>query len=135
MMVFSKTSAALESSLHAQWQRIATIGHNISNEDTPGYQTKRVSFEDALLTEIERAEGSRMRYTVMDGGKSAYERLASLQPEEYALEGLEGRADGNNVDLINEQTELARVQIQYQALRQRISGYYSNLQYAMTGGR
>ena len=134
-MTFSTTSAALESSLAALWKRTGVISHNIANEDTPGYKAKRIAFEDSLARAIAGIESGRESKLSTISREDAYTRIATVKHEEYELEGLATRADGNNVDIINEQAELARVQIQYQAVRQRISGYYSNLQYAINGGR
>jgi len=134
-MTFSTTSAALEASLAGLWKRVGTISHNIANEDTPGYQAKRIAFEDSLAQAIAGIESERRSKLSTISRDDAYDRLAAVRPQEYELEGLATRADGNNVDLINEQAELARVQMQYQAVRQRISGYYSNLQYVINGGR
>lgn len=132
MLILSNSSAALESSLAAQWKRMGTIAGNIANEDTPGYKAKRISFEDSLSSELSKIQG--MRLSGEERAK-AYKDIMGLEAVEYNLENFEGRADGNNVDLINEQAELARVQIQYQALRQRVSSYYSSVQYAINGGR
>ena len=137
MVLFNKQSAAMESALSAQWKRLGVIAHNIANEDTPGYQAKRVAFEETLAREIALVESGRS-HTAGASGLSraeAVRRLSGVSAQEYELGGLEGRADGNNVDILNEQTELARVQYQYQALRQRLSGYYSNMQNIIRGGR
>jgi flagellar basal-body rod protein FlgB len=129
MILGSKSNAVLESALRGLWQRQRAILHNIANEDTPGFRAKRVEFESILQREIisARRDGLSKRDSVR--------RLGTVAPMEYEQGGTPGRADGNNVDIDSEYLELARVQIQYEAVQQRINGYYSNLRYVITGGR
>ena len=132
MLNFSVSNAALENSLSGLWQRTGAIAHNIANQDTPGFQARRVSFEDSLAREIDIVRNGRNRGMTR---REAIGRVQNVQSTHYRLEGLPHRADGNNVDIINEQIELARVQEQYRAVRQRISAYYSGLENAIRGGR
>lgn len=130
-MIFETTqSAAMERSLSAMWQRAQLISNNIANEDTPGYKSKKLAFEGMLQHEIRAASSSRgmtrsAKAAAISGTKSAV----------YDDPTLSVRADGNNVNLDNEHIELARVQLQYQALKEKINGHYSQLKYAISGGR
>ncbi|MCL2033863.1 MAG: flagellar basal body rod protein FlgB [Oscillospiraceae bacterium] len=126
----SVKSATMERSLSALWQRAQLISHNIANEDTPGYKAKRLAFENILQKEIHSARSSK---NMSRSQKAA--KISGAQSVIYDLKHLSGRADGNNVVLDNEHIELARVQLQYQALRDKINGHYANLKYAISGGR
>lgn len=129
MFAQSLSSAVLEKAMSATWQKAELITHNIANEDTPGYKAKRLEFEGLLKAAMQ----SNMRTSAFD--KTArLSRINGLQPVVYSDESNEVRIDGNNVDTDAEQIELARVQIQYQALRDRVNGHYSLLKYAITGG-
>ncbi|MDR2909169.1 MAG: flagellar basal body rod protein FlgB [Oscillospiraceae bacterium] len=130
MFTQSVSSAALEKAMSATWQKAELITHNIANEDTPGYKAKRLEFESLLGAAME----SNMRATAFDK-TSRISRINNLQPVVYSDDSHEVRIDGNNVDIDSEQMELARTQIQYQALRDRVSGHYSLLKYAISGGR
>lgn len=132
-MLFSESvgSAALEKALSATWQKTQVVVHNISNEDTPGYKAKRVEFDSLLRRELGQTG---MKYSTMSKSERI-DRIKSVQPVVYSDESTEGRIDGNNVDIVSEQVELARLQIQYQALRDRINGHYNTLKYAISGGR
>lgn len=130
MFLKSAASTAMEKALSGTWQRAQIINHNIANEDTPGYKAKRVAFENVLQNEIQSQRNMRNL-----SKRDAVSRLEKLTPTVYADESTIGRADGNNVDINAEQIELARVQMQYQALTQRVMGYYSTLKYAISGGR
>ena len=129
MISNSVTSAALEAAASASWQRMQLIANNISNEDTPGYKAKRMEFESILKNELR----SKMRFTSSFGDTA--QRISKIQPYFYEDDSTEARIDGNNVNIDSEEIELARVQIQYDALMQRIGGHYSQLRYAITGGR
>lgn len=130
MFLQSSSSAALEKALDATWQRMNVISHNISNEDTPGYKAKRLNFESQLAAEIRKLQN-----TNNGNRQSTLDRLNHLQPQVYEDRSTIGRADGNNVDILAEQTELGRTVLYYQALSQRVSGHYSLLKYAISGGR
>ncbi|MCL2069109.1 MAG: hypothetical protein FWH00_04340 [Oscillospiraceae bacterium] len=82
MLNFSVSNAALENALRALWQRTGTIGHNITNQDTPGFKARRVSFEDALAREIDFIRSGR-------GGaisrREALERITNVRTTEYRL--------------------------------------------------
>lgn len=130
-MLFETTkSAAAERALSAVWQRAQLISNNIANEDTPGYKGKKLAFEGYLRNEIRAAESSR--------GLSREQKVGIVERTKTRVfddPTLSVRADGNNVNLDNEHIELARAQLQYQALREKINGHYSALKYAISGGR
>ena len=135
MSVFadSISSAALEKALSANWQKAQLISNNIANEDTPGYKARRMEFESYLRRELQN-QSSNMRVTAMTK-RQKISRISTLRPYVYQDKSTVGRADGNNVNLDSEQMELARVQIQYQALRDKINSHYQALKYAISGGR
>ena len=56
-MLNSVTTVALTSALDALALRQTTIANNIANVNTPNYQAKRVSFEDALAASIKAGDG------------------------------------------------------------------------------
>jgi flagellar basal-body rod protein FlgB len=129
MLLGSVTNAAMEKTLSALWQRQQTISHNIANEDTPGYKAKRLDFESLLAEELSALQRDKA------STRESISRIGSLRAREYELEGLTGRADENNVDLDSEYIEMARNQIHYEAVQQKVTGYYTNLQYVISGGR
>jgi flagellar basal-body rod protein FlgB len=120
----------LEKSLSALWQKQQLITNNIANEDTPGYKAKRMEFENLLRKEMDG-----MARVSAVSRKEQLARIEDVSPQIYDDEATEVRADGNNVNIHNEQIELARAQIQYDALQRKISGHYSTLKYAISGGR
>jgi flagellar basal-body rod protein FlgB len=129
MLLGSVSNAAMEKALSGLWQRQQTISHNIANEDTPGYKAKRLDFESLLAQELSALRRDRT------STRESISRIGSLRAREYELGGLTGRADENNVDLDSEYIEMARNQIHYEAVQQKVNGYYTNLQYVISGGR
>ena len=126
----SLSVAMMEKSASALWRRQQVILHNVANEDTPGYKAKRLEFESALRREL---HAGTPRVSAISG--SALQRVERQAPIVYEDNSTIGRADGNNVNILNEQIEMARTQIQYNALLQRISGHYATLKYVISGGR
>lgn len=124
----SLSAAMMEKSLSALWKRNQVTMHNIANEDTPGYKAKRVEFESLLNREM-----NAMTNVTTFGKRNTIARVNSVEPIVYDDRSTVGRADGNNVDIDAENIELARIQIQYNALAQKITGHYNNLRYAFTG--
>ncbi|WRS26699.1 flagellar basal body rod protein FlgB [Oscillospiraceae bacterium MB08-C2-2] len=129
-MINSSIPATLaEKSLSAQWQKMQLVMHNIANEDTPGYKAKRMEFENILQKELTAARSAAAPRSQL------LQKVQEAQPYVYEDNTTSIRADGSNVDIDSEHVELARIQIQYQALQQKISAHYSSLKYAITGGR
>lgn len=128
MFETSVPTAMLEKALSSAWKRGQVITHNIANEDTPGYKAKRVAFESLLKKEMKIMTN----VSAFDGANTV-ERINAVRPFVYEDRGTVGRADGNNVDIDSENMELARLQIQYNAMISKISGHYSTLSYVVTG--
>lgn len=127
----SISNAALQKALSATWERAQLIGTNIANEDTPGYKAKRLRFEAALNNELNNVRNAKSGAERQRGVR----QIENVRPEIFEDSSTIGRADGNNVDIVNEQIEFSRVMLQYQVLSQKVSSYYTNLKYAISGGR
>jgi flagellar basal-body rod protein FlgB len=114
----SATRAA-QTALDGLSLRQEMIGRNLANVDTPGYQAQAVTFEDALQRVERGAQPIRMAVTDgahlgIDSERTAMVRLAPRL-------GGSTRADGNNVDVDQELTQMAETGIRFQALSQLVS--------------
>ena len=87
------------------------IADNIANVQTPGYQAKRVQFEDALVAAVADGTG----FTEATVG-------LSLEPT---------REDGNNVNLDTEVLSNIDTNLRYQLATRSIDGTFANLRTAM----
>ena len=110
-MFNSVTSLALTSALDGLALRQRTIANNIANVNTPGYQAKRVLFEDALAQSVNRGDGS-AEATV----------ARSLEPT---------RLDGNNVNLDTETLSNIDTVLRFQFAARAIDGETAKLRAAM----
>ena len=110
--------------LDGLWARQQAISDNIANFETPGYKAKTVTFEDQL------------REQIAAGGTSAevMQGIEDVKPAMSVNEGETFRADGNGVDLDQQNLELARTQLNYYYSLQEMSDAFSRLKTAIGAG-
>ena len=115
----------MDKAADASWLRNKAIANNIANEDTPGYKRKDVDFEGALKTAL-----LNNHYVSMDDKRAltSSELSVGIRTEEF---GYSYRLDRNNVDIEQEQAELASNQIKYQAIIHSLTGEFANLKAVM----
>ncbi|WMJ24254.1 flagellar basal body rod protein FlgB [Paludicola sp. MB14-C6] len=119
------SSTLLSKSLDGLWARQQAISDNITNYETPGYKKKVVSFEDELAEAINNLKGTKLEKMDTIRKSNIFENIDNVQ-------GL--RADGNNVDIEQENIELARNQLQYSMAIRQLNDNFSRLRYAISGG-
>lgn len=110
------------------------IANNIANVDTPNFKRSEVKFEDILKDAI---NGTKLRGYVTNPkhipiGPPA---IDSIQPEIIQVNDTSMRLDGNNVDIDAEMANLAKNQLYYYALVQRVSGELNSIMTAVKDGR
>ncbi len=110
-MFGSVSFEAMSSALDALSLRQRTIADNIANIQTPGYQARRVQFEDALSSAVSRGNGS------VDASIGV-----SLEPT---------REDGNNVNLDTETVSNIDTVLRYQLAERAIDGKFSSIRTAI----
>ncbi|MDR2355851.1 MAG: flagellar basal body rod protein FlgB [Clostridiales Family XIII bacterium] len=129
----SLTTAALHRALDGTWQREQAVAANIANHETPGYKAIKVEFEAAL----DRAIRDFRRKASVSGENY----MRALDPVKNAAIGVHEnrtyseRADASNVNLEEENIEMAKVQLQYDYLTRQITDTFSRLRYAVREGR
>ncbi|EPE63077.1 MULTISPECIES: flagellar basal body rod protein FlgB [unclassified Exiguobacterium] len=99
------------------------ISHNLSNIDTPNFKAKQAVFEQTLSNE--------MRLKLAGGRPS--DRGSATKIVDRA--GGAMRSDGNSVDLDYEMSELARNQLQYEAMMEQLNRRLGGLKTVIRGGR
>ncbi|MCR5790826.1 MAG: flagellar basal body rod protein FlgB [Lachnospiraceae bacterium] len=115
----------LEKAADGAWMRNQAIAHNIANADTPGYKRQDVSFETELQHALKKNKYVSLDAKVNDLNDG---RLSHINPRTYLdYTGYSYRLDGNNVDIDNENVELASNQLRYQALVQSINEDFTNI--------
>ncbi len=119
----------LTASADYSWKRNEVLSSNISNVDTPGYKRQDVSFESVLSTAVAKA-GS------MSGNLTQTVRNINynyVKPTIYTdNSNLSYRIDGNNVDIDQEEIELASNQLYYNGILDSMNQEFSRFKTAMT---
>lgn len=128
MDLFGGTISKLEQSLDYSSAKNNAISNNISNADTPGYKAKNVIFKDTLQNAmtIEAKRTNERHLTFHETSNQPY-RYVTNHSTTY-------NHNGNNVDVDKEMSELAKNQIYYNGLIDRINGKFGSLQTVIRGG-
>lgn len=116
----------LNKDLDGLWSRQQAISDNIANVDTPGYKSREVSFEDQLRAQL--ADSSADQTDLIS-------RIKNTEPSTTVTEDETSRLDGNNVDIEQQNIEMARTQLNYMYSLRELSDYFSRLKYAITDGK
>lgn len=106
------------------------IGHNLANVDTPQYRAQTVDFQTALRRSLNNQGRIQMQTT-----HAAHRAISSpvSQPQILERGGGSSRADGNNVDVDVELSQMAEAGIQYQAITQLVSKKFILLKNIVSG--
>jgi len=135
--IFDKTTRALGASVNLRQLRNNVIASNIANAETPGYQAKKVDFEEALARAIDleglgsQVEGLQPEHFPVGRGA-----LSRVKADIYENPDVQVSNDGNTVDLHREMSALAENSIMYKAAIQLINKKLAALKYAVSeGGR
>lgn len=115
----------LTKDLDGLWTRQQAISSNLTNWETPGYKSKEVSFEEELQKSLSSQQKRSERAQAIE----------NTQPQITVSQALSQRMDGNNVDVIQQNTELTRTQFNYMYSMRELSDYFSRLRYVITEGR
>lgn len=131
---FDKTTRALGASVNLRQTRNNVISSNIANAETPGYQAKKVDFEDALARALDfdhpgQLEGQRPEHYPTGPGA-----ISRLKADVYENPDVEVNNDGNSVNIEQEMSSLAENSIMYKAAIQLINKKMAALKYAATDG-
>jgi flagellar basal-body rod protein FlgB len=115
--VFDDVSASsLRVAVAGLTARQNAISDNIANIETPGYQARKVKFEEALSSAVKNGESpSSVRPSVQN----------SLEPS---------RLNGSNVNLDEETLSHIDTTMRYQLTLRALDSKYSMLRTAITGG-
>lgn len=109
----------LEKALDAASMRQQVISNNIANVNTEGYRPQAVAFEEKLQELCQQASDDDPE----GAGTPTGAQVASLTPEVETKEG--------KLDVSREMTNLAKNQIVYNAVSQKLSGYLGALKYVI----
>ncbi|GGP12355.1 flagellar basal body rod protein FlgB [Oceanobacillus neutriphilus] len=129
MDLFSGTINQLESSIQYASAKNNAISNNISNADTPNYKAEKVSFKSALENEMGVLQAKKTNARHLDFNESENKPFRIMKDSSTTY-----NHNGNNVDIDKEMSELAKNQIYYNSLIDRMNGKFSSLQSVIRGG-
>ena len=101
------------------------IAANIANNDTPGYKSRYMTFEDVLKRNLEQVRGGR--------SSDIRKAIENTRGVIHTTEQESVRLDGNNVQIEAEYLEQARVQLQYEYQLKLLNSELSQLRMAIKG--
>ncbi|MFD1018176.1 flagellar basal body rod protein FlgB [Thalassobacillus hwangdonensis] len=131
MNLFGGTIRTLEQSLDYSARKNKAISNNIANVDTPGYKAESVQFKEVFDSELGSGfEAKRTHERHLPFGTSEHMPYRVLKDRQTTY-----NHNGNNVDIDKEMNELAKNQIYYQAVVDRINGKFRSMQSVIKGGR
>ena len=114
-----------EKTLDSLWMRQNLTMNNIANVDTPGFKSQYMTFENELAQKILSA------LTVQKASmKNVARGIENIRPSVHTTLNESTRLDENNVDMDQEQVELARTAYEYQYMISSVSSDLSRLRSA-----
>lgn len=124
----------LESALGASSLRQQVISNNIANVNTPGFKKSEVTFEDRLQSAI---EANKKLSILARTHERHYPHKVNtdISPMINTITNTSLRVDGNNVDIDAEMAEMAKNNIYYNAVVQKVQHYFSNIKSCINGGK
>jgi flagellar basal-body rod protein FlgB len=117
----------LEMALDGSALKQKTISNNLANVDTPGYKAKETVFKKEFDRSLS-AYRTNKRHVAF-----STQTPSSFFVREQGNTTL--NHNGNNVDVDKEMAELAKNQLYYQTLIQRINGKFNSIKMVVKGGR
>lgn len=123
--IYGNGVALTEKVLDYLWQRQTVSLNNIANDDTPGFKSQYISFEEELNKRIKDASKAKRhpKRTVYEAINSTRSRLNTTWNES-------SRLDGNNVDVDQEQVEIVRTAYEYQFILSSLNNDLTRLRNA-----
>ncbi|MBC7765483.1 MAG: flagellar basal body rod protein FlgB [Hyphomonadaceae bacterium] len=125
----------LQKGLDVAWTRNRVIANNIANAETPNFKASKVEFESILKSELGGGGSMAMRKSSDKHMNSGGGVGSSIEPSVIQNQTTSMRTDGNNVDIENEMTELAKNNLLYQTLVQKASKEMAKARYIISEGR
>ncbi|TCT26778.1 flagellar basal-body rod protein FlgB [Melghiribacillus thermohalophilus] len=133
MSLFGETIHTLENYLDYSALKNKTISNNIANTDTPNYKAKDVVFKDIFHETLQSPafEAKRTHPKHIPFSSTSSQSPYSI----ITRSNTNYNHNGNNVDIDKEMVDLAKNQIYYQALVDRLNGKFGSLQTVIRGGK
>lgn len=135
MNIFPPSLQLKSQALDAYSLRHKTIASNIANVDTPNYKSQQVRFESELKKAL--ADNGQMKANRTSEKHVTFKNEQGSMPMANVVRNNNTmfNHNGNNVDLDKEMANLAKNQINYNAMIDRVNGTFNRLQMVISEGR
>lgn len=130
MNLFGGTIQSLEKSLDYSTAKNRTISNNIANVDTPNYKAKSVVFKNVLANTMNESAQTKRTHPKHFSFQENADQSYVIRENKHTMYN----HNGNNVDIDQEMAELAKNQIYYQAIVDRLNGKFRNIENVIRGG-
>lgn len=122
--IFGNSLSMTERSLDYLWQKQTVIANNIANNDTPGFKSQYLTFEDTFKNRLQMAQGS---------AASMQNAIMENPITRHTTNSESTRLDGNNVQIEAEYIEQSRTILQYQYQIRSLTSNFTQLRTAIKG--
>ena len=132
----TSTFTSLSRALDLGSARLQAASDNLANVNTPGFKRRDATF--AALLQDAQSDGGPLPQRTTDARHLTLADDPGSEAQGPALTTQTSgsmRADGNNVDIDAETSRLAAAEVYYQGAAQLMSGQFSAMKYAISGGR
>lgn len=135
MNLFPVGFQRLEQSLNAATAAQRVISSNIANGDTPNYKAKAVVFQSELKKAMQHQSQIQSYRTHEKHIPFSTQAAQIPQPKVVVQNRTLFNHNGNNVDVDYEMAQLAKNQMMYDAVKERVNGHLNSLRMVITEGR
>jgi flagellar basal-body rod protein FlgB len=129
-----RTLQTLEKSLECSLAKNKAIAHNIANVNTPKFKSVEVSFKDQLKNALDLSNKISLNAT-SDKHMSNKSSLKDISPKIEKNQSISMRADGSNVDIDKEFTDLVKNSMYHNATITQLNKRLQILKYTISEGR
>ncbi|WP_404330218.1 flagellar basal body rod protein FlgB [Mesobacillus maritimus] len=133
MNIFPQSFQQLEQALSAATLKQKVIASNIANVDTPNYKSKSVDFQATLQQALENQ--SVTSYKTNEKHLPFSSEHSAFNPKINTNNETKFKPNGNNVDMDYEMAQLAKNQLWYNAVTDRVNGHFNSLRTVINEGR
>jgi flagellar basal-body rod protein FlgB len=131
--IFPQSFQSLEQALTTSTLKQRVHSANIANVDTPNYKTRQVSFQESLNDALTKQSIS--SYKTNSKHFSFSNETTQNTPNLKVNNTTAYKPNGNNVDMDLEMAELAKNQLWFNALTERVNGKFNTLRTVINEGR
>ena len=133
MNLFPQSFQQLERALSTASLKQKVIASNISNVDTPNYKSKSVDFQTTLSNALNAQNLT--SYKTDSKHIPFSSENAAFQPKVNVNRETKYKNNGNNVDMDYEMAQMAKNQLWYNAVTDRVNGHFTSLRTVINEGR